>query len=311
MKETRGMAQLVVLWALLLLGTLAAGFAVSMRTEAQAARNGIESLRAYYQARTGISLAAVLLSSASEANPAATRLEGGNEDASYVVEILGQGGKININFVSEDDLLEILKKGGMSDAAAENLRDAVLDWIDADDLPRPGGAEASEYALLREPLTPRNGYLASIEELRNVAGVTRELYDRFLSRVFTVHGNVSLGKTLQVNASEASGMVLGVLPGVSADAISEIMVKRSEGLKISLTDLADMEARGLLTQKGRQALSVLSPSRVFEITSTGRAGAGRGVVHTVRCLVSVDGRSGAGSVKVLRWVDLAARGEEW
>ena len=43
-------------WALLLLGTLAMSFAFSMRTEAQASRNGLEAARAYFLARTGVEL---------------------------------------------------------------------------------------------------------------------------------------------------------------------------------------------------------------------------------------------------------------
>src|SRR4030067_932158 len=59
----RGIAAVVVLWALLLLGTLAMSFAFSMRTEAQASRNGLEAARAYFQARTGVDRAIALLSS--------------------------------------------------------------------------------------------------------------------------------------------------------------------------------------------------------------------------------------------------------
>jgi len=303
MSGRRGIAQLLVLWTLLLLGTLAAGFALSMRSEAQAARNGIDGLRAYYQARTGVSRAIMLLSTFPASNLVWTRIEEEEEDAAYLVEIAGEGGKIDINAVSEEDLFYILRKGGLSDAEAERVRDAILDWIDADDDPRPFGSESAEYARMREPLFPRNGKLASVEELRYIAGITQEFYGRFLSRVFTVHGNAS-----HVNVSEASGIVLGSMPGVSPEAVAEILEKRKEGFPSSPKDLADMATRGLLTQKGLSALSSEATSRVYEITSTGRAG--RGVIHVVKCLVTVGGH-GIDSVRILRWVDLAARGEEY
>ena len=306
MNGRRGIAQLLVLWALLLLGTLAAGFALSMRAEAQAARNGIDGLRAYYQARSGVSRAMMLLSTLpAESLSRGIRIEGEEEDAAYLVEIVGEGGKININSVQEDDLLEILERGGLQDEKAESVRDAILDWRDGDDDPRPFGAESAEYARLREPLVPRNGNLASVEELRYVIGVTQEFYGRFLSRVFTVYGSAS---RMEVNVSEASGIVLGSLPGVSPEAVEEIQAKQSEGVKFSSAVLADMASRGLLTQKGLSALSIRAFSQVYEITSTGQAG--RGALHTVRCLASVEGR-GRKSVKILRWVDLAARGEEY
>jgi len=68
MKGNRGVALLLVLWALVLLGTLALGFSWSMRTEAMAARNGIDETRAWFQARTGVNRAVALLASQSADN---------------------------------------------------------------------------------------------------------------------------------------------------------------------------------------------------------------------------------------------------
>ena len=302
MSGRRGLAQLIVLWALILLGTLAAGFALSMRTEAQAARNDIDGLRAYFQARTGMSMAVMLLSIFPDGGLSGVRIEEGDGDVAYMVDIMGEGGKININLVSEEDLFEILVKGGLSGKEAESLRDAILDWKDQDDDRRPHGAEAADYARLREPLIPRNGKFESVEELRYVMGVTQEFYDRFLSRVFTVYGNVSW-----INASEASRIVLGAMPGVSPEAADEIMEIRREKQVVSTRDLADLASRDLLTQRAFSMLSNRTASRVYEITSTGTTG--RGVAHSVRCLATVGGGAKR-SVKILRWVDLAARGEE-
>ena len=151
MRRDRGIAQILVLWALLLLGTLAAGFALSMRTEAQAARNGVDDLRAYYQARTGVSRAIMLLSTFPADNVVRMRIEGGEGDCSYRVRVAGEGGKVDINFVAGDDLLEILRKGGLPDGDAESVRDAILDWKDADD----------DVPLVREVRAARARLLAS------------------------------------------------------------------------------------------------------------------------------------------------------
>ncbi len=300
MRRDRGIAQILVLWALLLLGTLAAGFALSMRTEAQSARNGIDDVRAYYQARTGVSRAFMLLSTLPADNVIRMGIEGGEGDCSYRVRVTGEGGKLDINSVSGDELLEILVKGGLPEEEAESVRDAILDWRDADDDRRPHGAEAAEYSRLPESLLPRNGKLAGIEELRCVAGVTREFFDRFLSRVFTVHGSAS-----RIDPSIASVIVLNSVPGVTREGAAEILSMRSEGAAFSAAELAGMAARGLLTRKAASMLSGRETSQVYEITSTGRAGGN--VSRTVKCLAEV---AGGGAVTVLRWVDLAARGEE-
>lgn len=53
--------------------------------------------------------------------------------------------------------------------------DAILDWLDEDDEPRPMGAEEEYYATLPTPYAPRNGPIDTVEELLLVRGVTPEL----------------------------------------------------------------------------------------------------------------------------------------
>lgn len=54
------------------------------------------------------------------------------------------------------------------------IADAILDWLDADDMPREFGAEASYYQSKQLP-TPRNGLPEHLGELALVRGVTFEL----------------------------------------------------------------------------------------------------------------------------------------
>lgn len=55
------------------------------------------------------------------------------------------------------------------------IADAILDWLDEDDLARTNGAEAEYYQALDPPYSPADGPLASIDELLLVRGVTPEL----------------------------------------------------------------------------------------------------------------------------------------
>lgn len=57
----------------------------------------------------------------------------------------------------------------------ENIADAIMDWIDSDSTARENGAESEYYSTLNPPYAPRNGPLASIEELLLVKGVTPAL----------------------------------------------------------------------------------------------------------------------------------------
>ncbi len=57
----------------------------------------------------------------------------------------------------------------------EDIADAILDFIDADDTPREYGAEREYYTSLPIPYAPVNGPLQSIEQLLLVRGVTPSL----------------------------------------------------------------------------------------------------------------------------------------
>jgi general secretion pathway protein K len=299
MTGKRGIAQLLVLWALLLLGTLALGFSLSMRTEAQAARNGVDDARAYFQARTGVMRTVSLLSTVPPDNVMRMEIAGKDGDASYEVLVVSESGKVDVNLVNDDVLLGILRNGGLPDDEAERVRDAILDWRDEDDIVRARGAEAADYAALPEPLQPRNGKILSLGELRYVIGVTPEVFDGFLSRVFTVHGN-----STQVNCLLAPEIVLRSLPGVSQAALEEILARRGEDPPMSPADLAAMVGNGMLTPQGLALISGGQASNVYSITATGRAGTG--VTHTVQCLAEVSG-GGKKGVKILRWLDQVPR----
>lgn len=86
-----------------------------------------------------------------------------------------EAGKINLN-----GLLKIDRSGDAAVTMLSKLPDmtpdlanAIVDWLDADDDPRTGGAEADSYAGLG--YRPRNGPLNSIEELLYVQGMTPQL----------------------------------------------------------------------------------------------------------------------------------------
>ncbi|MBX9789594.1 MAG: general secretion pathway protein GspK [Pirellulales bacterium] len=57
----------------------------------------------------------------------------------------------------------------------EELADALLDWIDEDNVPRPQGAEAEHYQSLEPAYLPANRPPASLAELLPVRGMTRAL----------------------------------------------------------------------------------------------------------------------------------------
>ncbi|MCL2117356.1 MAG: type II secretion system protein GspK [Planctomycetaceae bacterium] len=92
--------------------------------------------------------------------------------------LVNESGKLHLGKVLEwetanpgDGVNALRKLPGMTAQIAESL----LDWIDADDQQRPGGAEAAWYAQQRLPYQPRNAVPVTLEEFLLVRGVTRQL----------------------------------------------------------------------------------------------------------------------------------------
>jgi general secretion pathway protein K len=266
-----------------------------MRTEALAARNGVDAARAYYQARTGIHRAISLLSVSAVDNVLKEPLAGAEEDASYETRVTSEGGKVDINQVPESLLKEILRNAGLSAEEAEIAGDSILDWRDPDDMPRPYGAEDAVYSSLPAPLKIRNGRISALDELLSVRGVTPELYGRLLSRVFTVYG-----QTPSVDINAAPAEVLRILPGFSPQAAEAVVERRKENPFRSPAEVAAFLADAGVPPAAAAILSTSSQRRVFTITSVGKAGGKTSRV--VECRVEIAG-SGEKSVKILRWTD--------
>ncbi len=100
-----------------------------------------------------------------------------------------ESGKLNVNmidlwqrenFLDEDASRAILMSlPGMT----YEIADAILDWLDADDVPRKYGAESAYYEKLDPPRRPKHGRLDSLDELLLVRDVTPEaIYGEDLNR---------------------------------------------------------------------------------------------------------------------------------
>lgn len=96
---------------------------------------------------------------------------------------IDESGKINLNSLLA---LDRAAKGSQPGQLAVSVLQAlpnmtadiaasIVDWLDADTTPLPGGAEDEYYSALNPPYRCKNGPLDSLEELLLVKGVTPEL----------------------------------------------------------------------------------------------------------------------------------------
>ncbi|MBI3097711.1 MAG: general secretion pathway protein GspK [Planctomycetes bacterium] len=74
-----------------------------------------------------------------------------------------ENGKVNINYLPKDVLQKLPRMN-------EDLAEALLDWMDADDKPRAKGAEDDYYQQLDPPYACKNQPIETIEEMLFVKG---------------------------------------------------------------------------------------------------------------------------------------------
>jgi len=87
-----------------------------------------------------------------------------------IARLRSSGMRRDVNALDNAALHRLLDAAGMSAAGADSIAGAILDWRDADQTPRDGGAERAWYRTARMP-TPRDGDVRSREELALVRGL--------------------------------------------------------------------------------------------------------------------------------------------
>lgn len=88
----------------------------------------------------------------------------------------------------------------------EDVAEAILDWIDEDDEPRPFGAESDYYQALPTPYASKNGPLNSVEELLLVRGVSPSLlFGADVNRNGVVDADEQQRSGASINTSGALG----------------------------------------------------------------------------------------------------------
>ena len=186
----RGIALLMVLWALLLLALLATVFGGNARTEVNLARNLVENAQAEALADAGIYRAIVGLAMEPQ--------EGGFSGDGRVYQweasggevrfsIRDEGGKIDLNQAQDILLRELFIAVGVDAQRSAELADAIVDFRDEDSQKRPNGAEEREYASAGLAYGPKNRPFELVDELAYVLGMTPDVYRR-VAPLLTVRG---------------------------------------------------------------------------------------------------------------------------
>lgn len=285
-----GMALLLSLIALSVLSTT--------REDLQLARNLVDSAKARQLAQSGISLAIMRL-----LDPAIAERPRGDgaplllalPDGRLSLEIQDEGGKIDVNAAPVQLLAGLFRRAGLDDGAAQDLAAALADWRSPGRLGAPPSPRDDSYRRGGLAYLPPHKPLQSVEELRNLLGMTPELYRR-IRPYLTVYS-----RRIDVNVATAPRDVLLAVPGMTAQSVDRLIA-----------------ARGTM-QTSRAAAAGLGSASAGFLRLTDSAGLGSGPDYTVTVLARSAGGAEfrqsavieiAGTrerpYRILSWIDAAS-----
>jgi general secretion pathway protein K len=288
--------------------------------EVSAARNSRDLVDAYYIARAGMAAATYqllerrLLPRLQQMGPDLPpepidlgRVTGTFGDGVYEVDVQDESGKINLRFVTEEHLRQLVEVIGIPEPDATIIVESVMDWRDVDNAFRANGAEDEYYQGLPVPYKTKNGMMETVEELLLIRGVTRDYYyghvERApdgspvvlygLSRYTTVYSRGGPA----VNVNYAPLPVLMSIPGMPPEAARQIYERR----QVKPFATTEEINRELPLSLGPTVASALNTEQtgVYTLTASGRREGAR-ARRVIRAVVRVD-PSEARRYRILYW----------
>lgn len=245
MRSRRGVALLAALWLVVAIAAVALQFSLEAHERRQlgidASERGIQrglALGALAATQARLEQALRVAPSGSNAIIAGFRtidpwldadsIYSGEVDVDSVpvtVRAVDLGEKLNINNLNENEIQTFFSFLLHDYSKSAQLAQSIMDWRDPDSIPRPNGAERDAYVRAGMLALPTNAPFREITELRNVMGMTPEIYEEAVPYL-TTHGDAL------VNLNTAPVPVLRVLPGMTDATINLILQLRSQGRRI-------------------------------------------------------------------------------
>ena len=219
----RGVALILVLWFVVLLGVLAMGLSSFSRNSTVLARQLTGASQARYLAEGGMQMVLANLLMA----PDETRLLGDGEmfdlpfrDNRVVASLWNESGKIDINGANEILLVRLFRAIELPLEQSEALAAAIIDWRDEDSFAHLKGAEDEDYLAAGLPYEASDSPFIALAELRKVLGMTQGIYTK-IEPYITIYT-----KNSGVNPALASILVLKAISDDDVAVIEDYVALR-------------------------------------------------------------------------------------
>jgi len=193
-----GIALIIVLIVVVVLGMLAIGFGSAMKVETTLARHASFNSELDWLGRSGVEVAKWILSvestgKAGTADSLKSYWAGGvGESNGPLVELtwpmkIGNGEisrpkiidldrKLNINRADQRTIEQALTLIGVDAGSMTTIVNSILDWRDPDSNPRISGTESAVYEQADPPYFAKDGPIDDLSELLLIRGVTPAMY---------------------------------------------------------------------------------------------------------------------------------------
>jgi type II secretory pathway component PulK len=253
----RGFALIAILWLLVAMAALGVDDTATMQDALATAQNRMNITRASWHAEACGEVVRAVTDDALGDTLVAASAAWDTLDLSLasavtampgcIVTARAAGDRLNVNEAGADALTAVFVASGVSEEVADSLTDAVLDWRDADSIPRPRGAEAEWYRNAGRA-TPPNRPFQDEAELHLVRGF--ETADSLIALLGVEPGKIVLDR--------APLPVIASLPGMTPEAVAHIAEMRWRHEPVG--DIARLGAS--LSQDARGKLTSAYPELV-------------------------------------------------
>lgn len=214
-----GFALIAVIWVVGFLSMILSVTIMLLQIDSESTISDEHSFRAWLQAHKGLSYAS---HPDIERGDEALIYEPADLDEGYNVVIRSEASRINLNYVirRRDKLLlkNLFNHWLDDDEKATELADAMVDWVDKDDVVNLNGAENEWYEAQGFEGRPFNRNFQSLEEVRLVKGFNEvEALDPNWKEWFTLYSEGA------IDIHEAGAEVLSVVAETELDNAEEFV----------------------------------------------------------------------------------------
>jgi general secretion pathway protein K len=131
------------------------------------------------------------------------------------ISLRDPNGLVSLANPDSNVLQRLIKVVKPQDEASPIIADSLLDWVDADRVARPNGAEESAYRMENKPYSARNYPIQYKEELGFIRGVDEGLYKKLSSQM-------TLLPNMGFNPNTASDEVLMAYLAIDREVVKKL-----------------------------------------------------------------------------------------